>query len=168
MLHAAVSINVASTMSLESFALDLPTINVAFKFGDLVKDHNLMWSFDMYHTSEHYRAIVENGAVALARSMDELLALTMDALDHPERRHVAMRKTLEQKAAYCDGTSARRFRRSAFEHDRRSKSSRYCRRARASDRQRGCTGDERGATSLRQGTVTHRYRAANAVDGAKR
>ena len=109
MLHAAVSINVASTMSLESFALDLPTINVGFKCGDLVKDHNLMWSFDMYHTSEHYRAIVENGAVALARSMDELLALTMDALEHPDRRHVAMHRTLEQKAAFCDGTSGRRF-----------------------------------------------------------
>jgi len=109
MMHAAVSINVASTMSLESFALNLPTINVAFQFGDIVKDHNLMWSFDMYHTSEHYRAIVDNGGVALARSMDELLAHTTDALEHPGRRTKAMRKTLEQKAAYCDGTSARRF-----------------------------------------------------------
>jgi hypothetical protein len=109
MMHAAVSVNVASTMSLESFALNLPTINVAFQFGDIVKDHNLMWSFDMYHTSEHYRAIVDNGGVALARSMDELLAHTTDALEHPGRRTKAMRKTLEQKAAYCDGTSARRF-----------------------------------------------------------
>jgi hypothetical protein len=109
MMHAAVSINVASTMSLESFALNLPTINVAFKYGDIVKDHNLMWSFDMYHTSEHYRAIVDNGSVALAKSMDELIAETMDALEHFGRRTKAMRKTLEQKAAYCDGTSALRF-----------------------------------------------------------
>ena len=87
----------------------MPTINVAFKYGDVVKDHNLMWSFDMYHTSEHYRAIVDNGGVALAKSMDELLAETMDALEHPGRRVKAMRKTLEQKAAYCDGTSAQRF-----------------------------------------------------------
>ena len=109
MMHAAVSVNVASTMSLESFALNLPTINVAFKSSDSIQDHNLMWSFDMYHTSEHYSAIVDNGAVALARNMDELLAETMDALEHPERRRAAMRKTLEQKAAYCDGTSARHF-----------------------------------------------------------
>jgi hypothetical protein len=68
-----------------------------------------MWSFDMYHTSEHYRAIVDNGAVVLARSMDELLAHTSDALNVPESRAKAMRQTLEQKAAYCDGTSARRF-----------------------------------------------------------
>ena len=109
MMHAVVSINVASTMSLESFALHLPTINVAFKYGDVVKDHNLMWSFDMYHTSEHYRAIVDNGSVALAKSMDELIAETILALEHPRRRVGAMRKTLEQKAAYCDGTSAQRF-----------------------------------------------------------
>ena len=109
MMHAAVSVNVASTMSLESFALNLPTINVAFKSSNTLKDHNLMWSFDMYHTSEHYRAIVDNGAVALARNMDELLTQTMDALEHPDRRQQAMRKTLEQKAAYCDGTSARHF-----------------------------------------------------------
>ena len=109
MMHAAVSVNVASTMSLESFALNLPTINVAFKSSDTLKDHNLMWSFDMYHTSEHYRAIVDNGGVALARNIDELLAQTIDALEHPDHRQKAMRKTLEQKAAYCDGTSARRF-----------------------------------------------------------
>ena len=109
MMHAAVSVNVASTMSLESFALNLPTINVAFKSSATQKDHNLMWSFDMYHTSEHYRAIVDNGGVALARNMDELLAQTIDALEHPAQRQKAMRKTLEQKAAYCDGTSARHF-----------------------------------------------------------
>ena len=63
----------------------------------------------MYHTSEHYRAIVDNGSVALAKSMDELIAETILALEHPKRRVGAMRKTLEQKAAYCDGTSAQRF-----------------------------------------------------------
>jgi hypothetical protein len=109
MLHAAVSVNVASTMSLESFALNLPTINVAFKSSNNLKDHNLMWSFDMYHSSDHYRAIVDNGAVGLARSMDELLAQTIDALAHPNRRQKAMQETLKQKAAYCDGTSARHF-----------------------------------------------------------
>jgi CDP-glycerol:poly(glycerophosphate) glycerophosphotransferase len=109
MLHAAVSINVASTMSLESFALGLPTINVAFKSREDRKDQNLMWSFDMYHTSDHYRAIVDNGAVDLARSMEELVTFAIQALEHGNRRAAAMQRTLEQKAAYCDGTSARRF-----------------------------------------------------------
>ena len=109
MMHAAVSVNVASTMSLESFALDLPTINVAFKASEDFKDHGSMWSFDQYHFSEHYHAIVDNGSVDLARSVDELVAFTIEALKSPNRNKEAMHKTLTQKAAYCDGTSGRRF-----------------------------------------------------------
>jgi hypothetical protein len=109
MMHAAVSVNVASTMSLESFALGLPTINIAFKSSEDIKDHGSMWSFDMYHFSEHYHAIVDNGSVDLARSVDELVDFTIKALKDPNRHREAMQKTLEQKAAYCDGTSARRF-----------------------------------------------------------
>ena len=109
MMHAAVSVNVASTMSLESFALELPTINIAFKSSDDIKDHGSMWSFDMYHFSEHYHAIVENGSVDLARSVGELVGYTISALDEPDRHKKEMHQTLTQKAAYCDGTSGRRF-----------------------------------------------------------
>jgi CDP-Glycerol:Poly(glycerophosphate) glycerophosphotransferase len=109
MLHAAISVNVASTMSLESFALGLPTINIAFRSSDEIKDHGSMWSFDMYHFSEHYHALIDNGSVDLARSIDELIDFTIKGLNDPNRHREAMQKTLEQKAAYCDGTSARRF-----------------------------------------------------------
>jgi hypothetical protein len=108
MLHAAVSVNVASTMSLESFALGLPTINVAFKPSE-VDSSPSMWSFDMYHTSEHYHALVDNGAVDLAHSVEDLLALTAKAVEHGATRKEAMRLTLAQKAAYCDGTASKRF-----------------------------------------------------------
>jgi hypothetical protein len=109
MMHAAVTINIASTMTLESFALGLPTINVAFKASDALEDLGLLWSFDMYHTSDHYRAIVDNGAVDLARSLEQLVEFTVQALEHGPLHKEAMEKTLRQKAAYCDGTSARRF-----------------------------------------------------------
>lgn len=109
MIHAAVSINVASTMSLESFAVGLPTINVAFKSTDRVKDHGLLWSFDMYHASDHYKALVDNGAVDIVRSMDELVEAAIRSLRDGTVRQDAMRRTLRQKAAYSDGTAARRF-----------------------------------------------------------
>ena len=63
----------------------------------------------MYHTSDHYRALVDNGAVDIVRSMDELVAQTIEALTHGNRRKEAMQRTLEQKAAYCNGGSAQRF-----------------------------------------------------------
>lgn len=109
MLHAAVSVNVASTMSLESFALELPTINIAFRASPDIKDQGSMWSFDMYHFSEHYRAIIENGSVDLARSVDELVDFTAQALADPNRHKEAMRRTLRQKAAYSDGGASQRF-----------------------------------------------------------
>jgi hypothetical protein len=109
MLHASVSVNVASTMSLESFTLGLPTINIAFKSRQDLEDHGSMWSFDMYHFSEHYHALVDNGAVDLARSVDDLVSFTIGALEHGAQRRPAMQRTLEQKAAYSDGTSAQRF-----------------------------------------------------------
>ncbi len=109
MIHAAVSINVASTMSLESFAVGLPTINVAFKSTNQVKDHGLLWSFDMYHASDHYKALVDNGAVDIVRSMDELVEAAIRSLKDGTVRQDAMRRTLRQKAAYSDGTAGRRF-----------------------------------------------------------
>lgn len=108
MVHAGVSVNIASTMTLESFALDIPTINVALRSSEDVKNPTVMWSFDMFHTSDHYRAILENGAVDLARSIDELVAMTVKALENGHERKAAMQATLELKAAYC-GASARRF-----------------------------------------------------------
>jgi hypothetical protein len=109
MMHAAVSVNIASTMSLESFALGLPTINVAFKPEGYEEDHGLLWKFEMYHQSDHYRALVENGAVEIVRSQPELVAATLDALRDGATRQDAMRRTLEQKAGYLDGRSSARF-----------------------------------------------------------
>ena len=106
--HAAVSINVASTMSLESFAAALPTINVAFRADPHVRE-KFLWSFEMYHTSEHYRALVENGAVGVARTMDDLVAQTVQALEHGNPRAEAMQRTLAQKVAYHGGVSSARF-----------------------------------------------------------
>ena len=108
MLHAAVSVNIASTISLESFALGLPTINVAFK-PKAVDSSPSMWSFDMYHTSEHYHALVDNGAVDMAYSVEDLVAMTAKALEQGATRKEAMQLTLALKAAYCDGTASKRF-----------------------------------------------------------
>ena len=107
MHHAAVSINVASTMSLESFCVKIPTINVAFNTGNYKKKY--LWSFDMYHRSTHYRALIEENSVAIAKSMKELVELTIDALKNKTKRLENMNKVLKQKVTYCEGDSAKRF-----------------------------------------------------------
>lgn len=108
MRYASVSINIASTMTLESFCLKIPTINVAFNTG-IYKKENYLWSFDMYHKSSHYRAIIEEDSVAVARSMKELVELIIDALKNNNKRLEKMEKVLKQKVTYCEGDSAKRF-----------------------------------------------------------
>lgn len=106
--HASVSVNVASTMSLESFAAGVPTINVGFRARPEIRE-KFLWRFAMYHTSEHYRALIDNGAVEVARNLDELVAMTRDVLEGTTDRREAMTKTLLQKAGFHDGASAGRL-----------------------------------------------------------
>jgi hypothetical protein len=108
MRYAAVIINVASTMSLESFCVKSPTINVAFQLEEKRRKKTL-WSFNMYHSSVHYRALVENDAVAIARSMGELINHTLEALDKRILRQAKMKRVLRLKVAYNEGNSSERF-----------------------------------------------------------
>ncbi|WJW76710.1 hypothetical protein QVG61_06390 [Thiohalobacter sp. IOR34] len=109
MAHASVSINVASTMSLEGFCLGLPTLNVAYTTATNKKRENLLWSFEMYHSSDHYKALVDEGAVLVAHSKEELINATKESLKHGATRKEAMQKVLSQKVSYCDGSSSERF-----------------------------------------------------------
>ena len=106
--HAAVSINVASTMSLESFAAGIPTINVAFRAI-------LMYARSSSGTS---RCIIRASIIglwsktvpsAIARSMDDLVTLTVQALEQGNLREAAMQRTLAQKVDYRGGAASDRF-----------------------------------------------------------
>jgi hypothetical protein len=81
--HAAVGINVASTVSLELCMFDKPVINVAYNppIDISPKDYRLYYQFD------HYRPVVESGAVQLARSEAEMKQLLIEALAEPQKFH---------------------------------------------------------------------------------
>jgi hypothetical protein len=81
--HAAVGINVASTISLELCMFDKPVINVAYNPPGLnvePVDYRRGYEFD------HYRPVVASGAVAVAYSEAEMNAFIRRALTHPEER----------------------------------------------------------------------------------
>jgi hypothetical protein len=82
LLHAAVGINVASTVSLELCMFDKPVINVGYNppgGGRVPVD------FIRYYDYDHYRPVVQSGAVELARSEEELEAMLRRALAWPAR-----------------------------------------------------------------------------------
>ena len=91
--HSAVGINVASTISLEMCMFDKPVINVGYNppgVSTTVIDCARYYEFD------HYRPIVESGAVEVAFSEEELQRRLIEALLHPERRAMQRRALIRQ------------------------------------------------------------------------
>ncbi|NOT60255.1 MAG: hypothetical protein HOP19_08520 [Acidobacteria bacterium] len=78
--HCALGINIASTISLELAMLDKPVINVGYNPPELdisPIDYRVYYGFD------HYRPVVESGAVRLANSETEMRDLIVAALRNP-------------------------------------------------------------------------------------
>jgi len=96
--------NTASTTSIEAAALDKPIINLAF---DMEKT-SYWFSCQRYYEFEHYKPVVESGAVKLANSPDELITLILRYLDNP---HFEKEERVRLKNKMCfklDGQSSDR------------------------------------------------------------
>ena len=83
--HADAGINVASTISLELCMFDKPVINVAYNPPGMV---TVRVPYARYYEYDHYRAVVESGAVDVARTPDDLRTQLRDALTNPGVRRV--------------------------------------------------------------------------------
>ena len=81
--HAAVGINVASTVSLELCMFDKPVINVGYNPPGV---ESVPVDFIRYYDYDHYKPVVDSGAVDVARSERELGVLIRRALVSPEHR----------------------------------------------------------------------------------
>lgn len=104
--HAALGINVASTVSLELCMFDKPVINVGYNPPN-VADETLRYAD--YYDFDHYHPLVSSGAVELAKSNDEMRDLIRQNLAAPERRRKerqALMKTMFGDT--LDGNSSRR------------------------------------------------------------
>lgn len=94
--HAAVGINVASTISLELCMFDKPAINVGYNPPGLdisELDYGRCYEFD------HYRPVVESGAVRVTRSASEMRSVLREALTNPRadsgRRRALIKKMFD-------------------------------------------------------------------------
>jgi hypothetical protein len=106
LLHAAVGINVASTVSLELCMFDKPVINVGYNPPGL---DSIPVDFVRYYDYDHYRPVVASGAVAVARSEAELAAMVRQALVDPGRSSAARHRLLQTFfGSTLDGRSAER------------------------------------------------------------
>lgn len=105
--HASVGVNVASTISLELCMFDKPAINVGYN-PPSVPESELAYAD--YYEFDHYRPIVESGAVQVAASLDEMKTMLRAALESPSERREE-RETLikEMFESTLDGESGFRI-----------------------------------------------------------
>jgi hypothetical protein len=104
--HAAVGINIASTISLELCMFDKPVVNVGYDPPDGTA---VEVPFARYYEYDHYRPLVSFGAVSVARSPLEMQALLRDALANPSRARAQRAALLQHLLGdTLDGQSAER------------------------------------------------------------
>jgi hypothetical protein len=91
--HASVGINVASTVSLELCMFDKPVINVGYNPPG-VDRANL--DYGLYYGFEHYRPVVQSGAVNVASSAREMRTMLRRALEQPELGRMQRRALVKE------------------------------------------------------------------------
>lgn len=111
--HSALGINVASTVSLELCMFDKPVINIGYNPPNVGEE---VLKYADYYEFDHYKPLVESGAVAVARTQDELRNLVDEALKNPSA-HASERRALIEKmfGATLDGKSSERVARALLE-----------------------------------------------------
>ncbi len=106
--HACLSINAASTVSLEFIMHDKPVINIGFDPPGSSLPHHLRWS--RHINFDHYRHVAASGAVAVAESVSELKQMITEALTNPGKQS-AKRAEFTKRffGSYLDGHAAERI-----------------------------------------------------------
>lgn len=100
--HSDVLVNFASTTTIEACIFDTPVVSVGF---DDVPGLPLPLSVRRYYTFEHYRPVVELGAVRIAASLDDLVGEVRRYLADPTRDRAARRALVDRLCAFTDGRS---------------------------------------------------------------
>jgi len=111
--HADVGINVASTISLELCMFDRPVVNVAY---DPPGIKNVRVPYARYYEYDHYRTVVESGAVDVARTSDQMRSQLREGLTNPAARQLQRRLLMQRMFGdTLDGCSSDRVARLLIE-----------------------------------------------------
>lgn len=108
LLHTALGINAASTVSLELMMLDKPVINLGFE----PPGANLpYWTrFSRHVEYDHYHPVAQSGGVMVARSVDDLRKMIKEGLANPQAQSEARRSFIcRMFGDTLDGKSGKRI-----------------------------------------------------------
>jgi len=97
-----VTINTASTMTLDASALDKPIINIAFDW----EEKPYYKSIKRYYDFLHYKPIIESKCTSMAKSTDELSDLIDAYLKNPDLKKLEREKIRDVMLAGNDGNAS--------------------------------------------------------------
>ena len=81
--HAAMSINAASTVSLEFLMFGKPVMNIGFDPPGSALPHHLRWH--RHIEFDHYAPVAASGAVMVAMSVEDMRKMITEGLSNPEK-----------------------------------------------------------------------------------
>ncbi|HEX6865566.1 MAG TPA: hypothetical protein VF414_22250, partial [Thermoanaerobaculia bacterium] len=106
--NADVIVNLASTLTLDAALCDRPAVNVAFDLSP--KEPSFQTAISQYYTHyDHYRTVVESGAVRLAHSPEELMSHVSAYLRDPGLEREGRKRLVDLWCGPFDGGSGRRL-----------------------------------------------------------
>ncbi len=101
--YVDVNVNMCSTMSLDFMLFDKPVINTVFG-----NSTNGMYNDQRFLNYDHYKKVVDSGAVTVAKNAVELIHQINDALINPSERAIQRKKMINlQISKELSGTSKR-------------------------------------------------------------
>lgn len=104
--YADIGINVASTISLELCMFDNPVINIGYNPPGI----NLPFEYRRYYDFDHYRPLVESGAVTLVTNHNDIGSAVQTALRAPSAQSSNRKAFISQMFGdTLDGYSAKRI-----------------------------------------------------------
>jgi hypothetical protein len=92
--HAAMSINAASTVTLEFLMLDKPVINLDFDPPGSDLPYSMGYSRHIYF--DHFRPIAESGATMVAKSESDMREMLKRGLTRPEADSAQRRQYIKK------------------------------------------------------------------------
>lgn len=104
--HAAVHVNVSSSMTLDGAVFDRPQVGPRFVPG---ADPRAAKQVRELYDREHWWPITASGGLATADSPDELLAAVTEGLRDPSARSAGRQRMVEDLLTFTDGNSSQRL-----------------------------------------------------------
>ncbi|NRS89407.1 CDP-glycerol glycerophosphotransferase (TagB/SpsB family) [Flavobacterium sp. 7E] len=101
--YADLNVNMCSTMSLDFMLFDKPVINTVFG-----NDENGLYDDQRFLNYDHYKKVIDSGAVTIATTKEELIAQINEALDKSSLRSQQRKNLVKLQISHdLKGTSKR-------------------------------------------------------------